>query len=107
MRPLYCDERVWVPVADGLRRRGWTVRLAREEGMLGASDRSQLALAEENSWILMTFDDDFLSLVRREGLAHTGIIFVQQAGRDIGDVVKLVDVHLAERSPGDNEVYFV
>lgn len=107
MRPLYCDESVWVRVADGLRRRGWTVRLAREEGMLGASDRSQLALAEENNWILMTYDDDFLSLVETEGLAHAGIIFVQQAGRDIGDVVKAVDVHLAERSPDDTGVYLV
>jgi len=41
-RPLYCDESIWVPVADGLRRRGWTVRTANEEGTLGDPDREQL-----------------------------------------------------------------
>lgn len=34
MRPLYCDESVWVPVADGLRRREWTVRTTRDEDLL-------------------------------------------------------------------------
>jgi CBS-domain-containing membrane protein len=37
MRPLYCDESIWVPVADGLRRRGWTVyeatRVMNENGV--------------------------------------------------------------------------
>jgi hypothetical protein len=44
--------------------------------------------AIENDWILLTFDDDFLSLVEGSALEHAGIIYVQQAGRDIGDVVK-------------------
>ncbi len=101
MRPLYCDESIWIPVADGLRRRGWTVHTAREEGTLGDPDREQLAYAKDNNWLLLTFDDDFLSLVERDGLAHTGIIYVQQAGRDIGDVVKTVDAHLDTRDKSD------
>ena len=107
MRPLYCDESIWLPVADGLRRRGWTVRVARDEGMLGESDRKQLSLAEGNDWLLVTFDDDFLSLVEAQGLGHAGIIFVRQAGRDIGDVVKAVDAHLAERLPDDRGISYV
>jgi hypothetical protein len=43
---------------------------------------------------LVTFDDDFLSLVEREGLEHTGIIYVNQAGRDIGEVIRLLDKYL-------------
>jgi predicted nuclease of predicted toxin-antitoxin system len=107
MRPLYCDESIWVPVADGLRRRGWTVRIARDEEMLGEPDRNHLALVEENDWILVTFDDDFLTLVEGEGLVHAGVISVRQAGRDIGDVVKAVDAHLAERSPDDRDIHYV
>ena len=107
MRPLYCDESIWLPVADGLRRRGWTVHVARDNGMLGKPDRKQLMLAEDNDWLLVTFDDDFLSLVEGEGLAHAGIIFVRQAGRDIGDVVKAIDSHLAERPSNDRGISYL
>ena len=106
MRPLYCDEGIWIPVADGLRRRGWEVHTTRDGGLLGASDREQLSYTVENDWILLTFDDDFLSLVERSGLEHSGIIYVQQAGRDIGDVVKTVDSHLQTRSEDDRGVHY-
>jgi len=100
MRTLYCDESIWVPVADGLRRRGWTVRTAREQDLLGAPDRVHLSHAVENDWILVTFDDDFLSLIENTDRDHAGIIYVQQAGRNIGDVVKAIDAHLVDR-PAD------
>ncbi|MDV7349665.1 hypothetical protein DJ71_27050 [Halorubrum sp. E3] len=97
-RPLYCDESIWIPVADGLSRRGWSVHTARDEGTLGESDREQLRYAVERDWILLTFDDDFLSLVEGEEMEHSGMIYVRQAGRRIGDVVKVVDEHLQNRS---------
>ena len=62
--------------------------------MLGVPDREQLSYARENDWVLVTFDDDFLSLVDRERLEHAGILYVQQAGRNVGDVVKTIDAHL-------------
>ena len=97
-RPLYCDESIWIPVADGLSRRGWSVHTARDEGTLGESDREQLRYAVERDWMLLTFDDDFLSLVEGEEMEHSGMIYVRQAGRRIGDVVKVVDEHLQNRS---------
>ena len=106
MRPLYCDESIWIPVADGLRRRGWTVHTARDEGRLGGPDREHLSVALENDWILVTFDDDFLSLVEGSGLDHAGLIYVQQAGRDIGDVVKAIDGHLENREQGDRGIHY-
>lgn len=54
----------------------------------------------------MTFDDDFLSLVEGSGLDHAGIIYVQQTGRDIGDVVKAVDAYLENREPGDRGIHY-
>jgi len=107
IRPVYCDESIWIPVADGLRRRGWTVRTAREEGRLGDPDREQLRHAVENDWVLLTFDDDFLSLVEGQGLEHAGLIYVQQAGRQIGDVVKTVDAHLTERPEDDDSIQYL
>jgi predicted nuclease of predicted toxin-antitoxin system len=98
---------IWVPVADGLRRRGWTVHTAREEGTLGDPDTDQLRYATDNDWLLVTFDDDFLSLVEGEGLNHAGLIYVRQAGRKIGDVVKAVDAHLEERTDNDRSIAYL
>lgn len=106
MRPLYCDESIWVPVADGLHRRGWTVHTARDENRLGDPDIEQLAYASDNDWILVTFDDDFLSLVENSAFDHAGIIYVQQAGRDIGDVVKAIDEHLESRDRDDRRIQY-
>jgi len=106
-RPLYCDESIWIPVADGLRRRGWTVTTARAEGTLGDPDREQLQHAVANGWLLSTFDDDFLSLVEGEGLEHCGLLYVRQAGRQIGEVVKIVDEQLQNRSDDDTSVQYL
>ncbi len=97
-RSLYCDESIWVPVADGLARREWEVHHARDEDMLGESDEVQLAYAADREWILFTFDDDFISLVEGDGLDHTGILYVEQTGLGIGEVVKAVDRYLEERA---------
>jgi len=107
MRPLYCDESIWIPVADGLRRRGWTVHTARDEGTLGDPDREQLQYAVEHDWLLLTFDDDFLSLAEGQGLEHSGVIYVQQAGRQIGGVVKVVDEHLQYRAEENQSIQYL
>lgn len=91
-RPLFCDESIWIPVVEGLRRRGWDVRTARGGGRLGEPDRDHLAYAVQNDWILFTFDDDFLRLV--EGLEHVGVVYTDQAGMKSGDVVRAVDSFL-------------
>jgi hypothetical protein len=65
-----------------------------------------MAYALNNDWILVTFDDNFLSLVENSDLGHAGIIYVQQAGRDIGDVVKTIDEHLESRSEDDRNIHY-
>jgi predicted nuclease of predicted toxin-antitoxin system len=73
---------------------------------LGDPDREHLSYVVENDWILVTFDDDFLSLVEVSGSAHAGVIYVKQAGRDIGDVVKAVDSHLESRSEDARGIHY-
>ena len=75
MRPVYCDESIWIPVADGLGRRGWTIHTARDEETPGDSDREQLRYAVENDWLLLTLDNDSLSLVEGQRLEHRGFLF--------------------------------
>jgi predicted nuclease of predicted toxin-antitoxin system len=96
MNPIYCDESVWVPVAKGLRQRGWEVYTASEENNLGMSDKEQLEFAVRNGWVLLTFDDDFLALVERDDTEHSGIVYVNQSGKRVGDVVKDVDALLQD-----------
>jgi len=55
----------------------------------------------------LTFDDDFLSLVKGNGLTHCGLIYVRQSGRKIGDVVKAVDSHLQDRSDTDTSIHYL
>ena len=70
-----------MPVVGGLRRRDWTVTTAAEEGTLGAPDREHLEYATERGWTVLTFDDDFLSLVDAVDVDHAGIIYVSQHGK--------------------------
>ena len=101
MNRLYADENVWMPVVDGLRRRGWDVTTAVEEETLGATDREHLRYAAERGWPVLTFDDDFLSLVEKAEIEHTGIVFVSQHGKKIGELVRRIDATLTEYAETD------
>lgn len=52
MRLRYPDESLWIPVADGLRRRGWSVYTVREGGKLGDPGRDHRNYALEHDRIL-------------------------------------------------------
>jgi hypothetical protein len=107
---FYADENVWMPVVEGLRRRGWSVTTAMEEGTLGDADAEQLDYAASNGWPLLTFDDDFLSMVESGefGGDHAGIVFVSQHGRDVGELVRRIDAALERNADRDltNEIVF-
>lgn len=90
-RPLYLDESIWLPVAEGLRARGWRVHTARGQGNLGRLDREQLRFVRERGWLLFTFEDDFLSLVRGEELDHAGLVYTDQSHQRVGDIVQSLD----------------
>lgn len=107
---IYADENVWMPVVEGLRRRGWTVTAAVEAGTLGDSDRDHLRFAAEKGWTLLTFDDDFLSMVEAEPpeFDHPGIVYASQHGRDVGELVRRVDGTLQRNADRDltNEILY-
>ena len=87
-----------MPVAEGLRRRGWDVTTAVEEETLGYTDGEHIEFALQKGWVILTFDDDFLSLVG-SGYEenYPAIIYVSQHGRDVGDLVKRIDLVLEKR----------
>ena len=93
---IYADENVWLAVVNGLRRRGWDVTTAAEEATLGRPDEAHLAFAAERGLVLLTFDDDFLSLVETDlaDVDHAGVVYAEQYRRTVGELVRAVDATL-------------
>lgn len=106
MKTVYSDESVWLPVSKGLRNRGRHVKTAHEQNNLGEPDREQLKIARENEYILLSFDDDFLTLVKKENLEHEGIIYVNQTGKRIGEVIKKVSKCLSQ-NPETSSIHYL
>jgi predicted nuclease of predicted toxin-antitoxin system len=98
---IYADENVWKPVVTGLRRRGWDISSVFEEGTTGDSDREHIERAAANDWIVLTFDDDFLSLAAESAIEHAGIIYIEQYGKEVGELVQRIDATLRRNEGRD------
>jgi predicted nuclease of predicted toxin-antitoxin system len=82
---------MWDAVADGLRRRGFDVVLAREVGLAEADDPAQLAYAAAAVRVTVTFDTDYPGL-HRAGVSHAGIAWFKLGRRSIGDMIDLLEI---------------
>jgi predicted nuclease of predicted toxin-antitoxin system len=95
------DENVWKPVVTGLRRRGWDVSSVFDEGTTGDSDREHIERAAANEWVVLTFDDDFLSLAAESTVDHAGIVYIEQYGKNVGQLVRRIDAALRRNEDRD------
>lgn len=80
------DEHIPSAVIAGLQRRGIDVLSTPQAGLLGCTDEEQLAFATQHRRVMVTQDDDFLTL-HSQGINHTGIVFIQP-GKSIGYMVR-------------------
>lgn len=83
---FYTNESVTVAVAEGLKRRGVNALSARDVGNLGLSDEEQLIYATKEDLVIVTHDDDFLSMAM--DIKHKGIIYVHQEKYGVGDLIR-------------------
>jgi len=83
---FYTNESVHIAVAEGLKRRGLKALTARDAGNLGLSDEEQLKYAKGKKLVVVTHDDDFLSLAAT--FEHAGIVYVHQQKYSIGDLIR-------------------
>ena len=83
---FHLDESVSNAIANGLRKRGIDVTTSPESGLIGSSDKEQLAFALSQQRVIFTFDDDFLSLAST-GIEHAGIIYTRQQRQSIGNII--------------------
>ena len=83
---FYTNESVNIAVAEGLKRRGVKVITAKDARNLGLSDEEQIEYARQKGMVIVTHDDDFLSLAME--FEHKGIVFVHQQKYSIGDLIR-------------------
>ncbi|MCD5383627.1 DUF5615 family PIN-like protein [candidate division WOR-3 bacterium] len=79
MLKVYTNESVNVAITEGLKRRGVKAWSARDTGNLGMPDKEQFRYACEKKAVIVTMDDDFLSLVHKwsqERKEHYGIVYM-------------------------------
>lgn len=84
---FHVDEQVNSRIARELRRRGIDVTTTVEAGLRTQSDESQLEFAPQEGRVIVTHDDDFLSMASRNS-DHPGIAYCQQNTRSIGHIVE-------------------
>ncbi|MBI2472508.1 MAG: DUF5615 family PIN-like protein [Planctomycetes bacterium] len=104
---FYTNESVNVAVAEGLKRRGIKILSARETGNLGLSDEEQLEYAKKNNFVIITHDDDFLTMATR--FDHRGIVYVHQQKYGVGDLIRKLKLlwDVAEQEDFRNHVEFL
>jgi predicted nuclease of predicted toxin-antitoxin system len=83
---FYVDESVSNAVAEGLRTRQLEVLTTPEAGHMGWSDEEHLTFARENHYVLITQDDDFLTLARKT--EHAGIAYYKPNTRNIKEILR-------------------
>jgi predicted nuclease of predicted toxin-antitoxin system len=110
--PLYLDHHVRVAVAKGLRRRGFDILTALEDGHAEASDAEMLARATDLGRIVFTQDDDFLSIAdnwQRAGRHFAGVIYAHQLRATVGQIVADLQLILEAATPDEmrNSVLFL
>ncbi|HHT9126225.1 MAG TPA: DUF5615 family PIN-like protein [Candidatus Brocadiia bacterium] len=104
---FYINESVNVAVGEGLKRRGVKVITARDAGNLGLSDKEQLNYATSKNLVIVTHDDDFLSMAMN--FEHKGIVYVHQQTYSIGDLIRRLKLlwDIAEQKDLLNHVEFL
>lgn len=83
---FYTNESVNIVIAEGLKRRGVKVISARDTDKLGLSDKEQLDYAARENLVIVTHDDDFLSIAME--CDHKGIVYVHQQKYRVGDLIR-------------------
>ena len=101
------DEHFSNALADGLRRRGVDVITTTEAKNRGVTDVGQLEYAIKQDRVLVTKDDDFLS-IHSSGREHKGIVHVRH-NRSLGEVIRglLLIFEVLEKKEMLNHIEFI
>ena len=100
---FHLDEHMPLGTARALRKRGIDVTTAAEHGLRGADDPDQLTFTRTQRRVMVTCDDDYLSM-HAKGVAHAGILFWTNVPPKVGQLyywlALVYDVYEAEELNG-------
>jgi len=85
----HLDEHIHPGIAVGLRARGIDVTTTADANLGGADDEKHLSYSLGEQRVLVTNDDDFLSL-HASGIAHAGIAYCHQDKYSIGVLLQML-----------------
>lgn len=88
---LYMDVHIPSSITEGLRRRGIDVLTSQDDGTREAEDETLLARSTKLNRILVTQDEDLLSISsiwQSHGKPFSGVIYAHQLGPGIGKIVE-------------------
>jgi uncharacterized protein with PIN domain len=92
----HLDESVNNAIANGLRLRGLDVTTSNDVGLVGSTDEQQLQHATSAGRVLVTHDDDFLTMHSR-GVTHAGIAYAHPKRISIGQTIfALLAIHRSD-----------
>ncbi len=106
---IYTDESVSPAIARGLRRRGLEATDAREENNIGFTDEEQLDYIRDKNFVLFTYDDDFVRIVKEEESEYPGIIYCDQRKYSIGETIRELAKVVEKRRKKDleNKIWYL
>jgi hypothetical protein len=109
---LYADENVSGPIIDGLHRRNIDLLTTIANGRAALEDELLLVRATALGRVLLTQDQDFLTIGRRwlrEGRSFAGLIYAPQVGLTIGGAVEYLEAFALAMEPSEcrNQTFFV
>lgn len=97
---FHLDEHIDASIARGLRRYGIDVTTTVEAGLRTQSDEAQLEFIRKEERVIVTHDDDFLSLSSRTS-DHPGIAYCKPGTRSIGEIIRSLILVYEVYSPAE------
>ena len=85
----FMDQNFPMPASLGLQRHGIDVLTAQDANRCGIADPDQLAFANSEERVIVTFDTDFLVL-HQLGAAHAGIAWCPEQKYSIGQLIQIL-----------------
>ena len=106
---IYSDEDVNIAVTEGIKRRGITAYSCQEAGNIGLTDEEQIKYANSKRFVILTHDADFLRIVHKRRISHSGIIFVSQNKLNVGEIIRKIEflVSIISEEDMENHVEFL
>ncbi|MFB6209516.1 MAG: DUF5615 family PIN-like protein [Candidatus Nanohaloarchaea archaeon] len=100
------DHHIDPAVAEGLKSRGQRAKTLWDEDLHENGDVDLVDYANERNMILVTNDDDFLTIID-SGRKHSGIVFITEQQMPVGEMIRGIISETRKWEKPDGSIAFV